>query len=199
MGYKLENLETAARLEQRNGWQELFEFSKQWISEEPENFFAWQAMGDALRKLNSPAEAVLAFRRGLELMPPHPIDLVGIPVSAGPLWYKLGHAYSEMGNVELSIEAFKEAARIDPEVVDIWNDLGVIYADSKDYKSAFEAFKKAVVVDPTNINSLKNLGIVYAMYGVEEGVNRVHLMLSGLNTEAAKEFLAKSKQILSNH
>lgn len=199
MGYKLENLETAARLEQRNEWQELLEFSKQWVSEEPENFFAWQSMGVALRKLNRPAEAIPVFRRGLEFAPPHPIDFMGKPMSAGPLWYSLGHTYSEMGNAELSIEAFKEAARIDPKVADIWNDLGVVYVNNNDYKGAFEAFKKAVGVDPANTNSLKNLGIVYAICGVEQGVSQVHQMLLRLDAKAAKEFLAESKQILSNH
>ena len=198
MGYKLQNLETAARLEQKNRWQELLEFSKQWVSDEPENVFAWQAMGDALRKLNRPAEAIPAFRRGIELASPLPIDFMGKPMSAGPLWYRLGHAYSEFGNAELSIKAFKEAARIDPKVADIWNDLGVVCVKNNDYKSAFEAFRNAVAVDPKNINSLNNLGTVYAICGVEQGVSQVHQILSRLDAKAAREFLENSKKVLSD-
>ncbi len=198
MGFNLENLETAARLEKNNKWQDLHDFSIRWISEEPENFFAWQAMGDALRKLNRPAEAIPVFRKGLEFAPPHPIDFLGKPMSAGPLWYRLGHAYGELGNAELSIEAFKEAARIDPKVAGIWNDLGVVYVNKKDYEGAFEAFKNAISVDPDNTNSLKNLGIVYAICGVEQGVSQIHQMLLRLDAKVAKEFLANSRKILSN-
>lgn len=198
MGYKLENLEAAAKLEKKNKWHELLEFSKQWVIEEPGNFFAWQAMGDALRKLDRPAEAIPVFRKGLEVAPPRPIDFMGKPVSAGPLWYRLAHAYSALGNAELSIEAFKEAARIDPMVADIWNDLGVAYVNNNDYGGAFEAFKTAVFADPANTNSLTNLGIVYARCGVEQGIGQVHQMLSRLDAKAAKDFLAQAKQIRAN-
>lgn len=198
MGYKLANLETAAKLEQKNKWHELLEFSSQWIAEEPENFLAWQAMGDALRKLNRSAEAIPVFRKGLDVAPPCPVDFMGKAMSAGPLWYRLGHAYSELGETDLSIEAFKEAARIDPMIADIWNDLGMVYVNNNDYKGAFEAFKKAVSADSANTNSLKNLGIVYAICGVEQGIAQVHQMLSKLDVKAAKDFLVQAQQILSN-
>ena len=85
MGYKLASLETAAKLEQKNKWHELLEFSSQWIAEEPENFLAWQAMGNALRKLNRSAEAIPVFRKGLDVAPPSTADFMGKPMSAGPL------------------------------------------------------------------------------------------------------------------
>ncbi|MDD1014310.1 tetratricopeptide repeat protein [Pseudomonas rubra] len=198
MTAKLENLELAAKFEKNNQWRELLNFSNQWVVEEPENVFAWQAMGDALRKLGRPAEAIAILCKGIEFAPPHPVDFMGKVLSAAPLWYRLAHAYSESGKFELSIEAFKEAARIDPMATDIWNDLGVAYANNNDYKGAFEAFKKAVDADPTNTNSIKNLGLVYAKCGVEQGVSHAHSMLLKLNTSSAKEFLAQAKDLLSN-
>ena len=196
MGCKLEDLEIAAKLEKNNKWHELLEFSKQWVSNEPDNFFAWQAMGDALRKLNRPAEAIPAFQKGLEFAPPHSVEFMGMLTSAAPLWYRIGHAYNDMGNTKLSIEAFKEAARIDPMVADIWNDLGVVYINTRDYESAFETLKKALSVAPHNVNSLKNLGIVYAICGVDQGVSQVHQMLSKLDSKSAKIFLAQANKIL---
>lgn len=198
MEYRLEKLEAASNFEKKNQWRELLVFSEQWVVDEPENFFAWQAMGEALRKLGRPAEAIPVFLKGLEVTPPHPVDFMGKMLSAGPLWYRLAHAYSEIGKTDLSIEAFNEAARIDPKVADIWNDLGVVYVNKNDYKGAFEAFKKAVDVDPTNTNSLKNVGIIYAMCGVEQGVTQIHQMLSKLDSKAAKDFLAQAQQLLSN-
>ena len=84
------------------------------------------------------------------------------------------------------------------DVAYIWNDLGVVYINNNDHNGAFEAFKKAVSVDSANTNSLKNLGIVYALCGVEQGIAHVHQMLSKLDVKAAKDFLVKAQQILSN-
>ena len=127
MRYKLANLETAAELEQKNKWHELLEFSSQWIAEEPENCIAWQAKGDALRKLNRSAEAIPVFCKAIDVALSFPIDFMGEVMSTGLLWYRLGRVYSDLGKTDLSIDAFKEAARIDPMVANIWNDLGVVY------------------------------------------------------------------------
>jgi tetratricopeptide (TPR) repeat protein len=108
MGYQLENLEAAAKFEKNNQWRELLDFSNQWLVNEPENIFAWQAMGDALIKLGRSAEAIPVFRKGIEIAPPYPVDFMGKTLSAAPLWYRLAHAYSESGKFELSIEAFKK-------------------------------------------------------------------------------------------
>lgn len=199
MTAKLENLEAAAKFEKNNQWRELLNFSEQWLIDEPETVFAWQAKGDALRKLGRSAEAIPIFRRGIELAPPYPVDFMGGVMSAAPLWYRLAHAYGESGKIELSIQAFEEAARIDPMAADIWNDLGVAYINSNNYKAALEALKKAVAIDSRNINSIKNLGLIYATCGVEQGVIQAHKMLLGLSATAANDFLRQAQDLLSNH
>jgi tetratricopeptide (TPR) repeat protein len=195
INYKLEMLEKAAKLEKSGNWKKMLTFCEEWTSAEPQNQFAWQGLGDSLRKLGNPAEAITMYRKGLEVAPLLPVDFMWGKLSAAPLWYRLGNAFSELGDRQKAIEAFLEATRIDPDVADIWNDLGVVYInmDPIDAKAAFESFKKAISVDPKNINSLKNLGSVYAMCGSEQGVNQVYLMLSELNKREADNFLKQTQ------
>lgn len=200
MKYNIKNLEIAAKFEQNKKWNELLEFSEKWVIDEPRNFFAWQAKGDALRNLGMLEEAISVFRIGLDVIPLESFDFMGKPTTSARLWYRLGNTYRELGDVQLSIEALKEAARIDPMVADIWNDLGIAYLNSNDHQNhhkAFKAFKKSVSIEPENQNSLKNLGIVYAGFGVEDGVNTVYQMLSTLNPSFAKEFLIEANKRLS--
>lgn len=48
MGYELENIEIAGKLEKNGNWQELLSFCKSWTEQEPRTFLAWQGMGDSL-------------------------------------------------------------------------------------------------------------------------------------------------------
>lgn len=200
MGFKLEMLEKAAKLEKSGNWQEMLIFCKGWAAEEPQNLCAWQGIGDSLRKLGKPAEAIPMYHKGLDVAPHYPVDIGGI-FSAGPLWYRLGHAFSELGDHHKAIEAFLEATKIDPGVADIWNDLGVVYINMtpREVQAAYDAFSKAISVDPKNINSLKNLGVVYAMCGSEKGVNQIHSMLSNIGISVADDFLRQAKDILASH
>jgi tetratricopeptide (TPR) repeat protein len=197
MTYKLENLEHAAKLEAEGSWTELLKFSTSWSADEPHNLFAWQSRGDSLRKLNQPTEAISAFLKGLEVAPQKPRDFFGKPLTAGPLWYRLGQTYSDIGRMNEAIEAFHSAAAADPEVTAIWNDLGVAYTKIDDYKGAFAAFKKAVSLNPSNTNSLKNLGVVYALCGVNEGVKQIHEMLLQLDGIVARDFMTTANRLLS--
>lgn len=200
MGYKLEFLEKAAKLEKSEKWQEMLTFCKGWAAEEPQNLSAWQGIGDSLRKLGKPAEAIPMYRKGLDVSLSYRADTGGI-FSAGPLWYRLGHAFSDLGDHHKAIEAFLEAAKIDPDVADIWNDLGVVYINMtpREVQAAYDAFSKAISVDPKNTNSLKNLGVVYAMCGSEKGVNQIHQMLSNIGKNEANDFLRQAKGILASH
>ena len=197
MNYKLENLERAAQLEAEENWAELLKFSMSWSADEPYNLFAWQAKGDSLRKLNQPSEAISAFLKGLEVAPQKPLDFLGKPLTAGPLWYRLGQTYSDTERMKEAVEAFQCAAAADPEVTTIWNDLGVACTKIDDYKGAFVAFKKAVILNPSNTNSLRNLGVVYALCGVNDGVRKIYEMLLQLEGTVARDFMATANRLLS--
>ncbi len=111
-------------------------------------------------------------------------NFFGRILSSAPIWYQLGHAFCDLGQLDQATDAFKEATRIEPGESCSWNDLGVVYRARKDYNNAFDAFKKAVTLDPSNTNSLKNLEAMYALGGSQEGVEFVRQKLLRLNAQA---------------
>lgn len=196
LDYKIETLEHAANLEQAGEWQELLNFSEDWVMNEPKNFLAWQSMGDALRKLGKPAEAIEKFFKGLEFIPAEPAQLMGKKISASSFWYRIGHAQNELGDRENAIESFLKATKFDSHA-DIWNDLGVMYLNThpKDIKAAFESFQKAVALDRRS-PALKNMGIVYAMCDDRDGIGYVYNEMSKFNKDDAILFLRQAKAII---
>ena len=201
MSTKHERLEKAAKLEKSGKWQEMLILCEEWALEEPQDPNALLGLGNSLRKLGNPAEAILMYLRGLEMAHLLVDDSTRGFYNAAPLWYQLGHAYNESGSLHKAAEAFLEAASIDPNAEDIWNDLGVIYINMtpRDPKAAFDAFSKAFDLDPKNVNTLKNLGVVYAMCDSEQGVRQIFQKLSNVDTKVAENFLLQAKEILSNH
>lgn len=188
-------IRTAAKLEANGEWQKLQRFSAEWVTGQPNNLLAWQSLGMALRNLGRLDEAIDAYTKGLRVVPKERIEFLGKPLTAGPLLFGLAHVHAQAGNHEVAKSFFKEAALVDPSVVDIWNDLGVVCMNSNDTAGAFEAFKKAVSLDARNVNSLRNLGVVYALCKVDEGVRFIHQKLATLDAPTAKAFMAQAKKL----
>lgn len=197
-GFSLSRLEEAAKLEKNGDWQKVLAHSREWAAAEPSNVFAWQGIGDSLMELGIVEEAISAYHEGLKVAPPHPVNLLDKKLSAGPLWYRLGIAYTKVGDSVKAIDAYKEAAHNDPEVVEIWNNLGIAYVNANNPREASAAFKNGVAAAPTNLSILINLGTLYARCGVEQGVTSVHQLISKFDTQAADAFLKDAKKTLSN-
>lgn len=188
MDYDLNRLEQVAKLEAAGDWDGMLEHCRAWASTEPRNFLAWQGIGDALRKLGQPKEALLMYRKGLEFAPPVPMPLMGASISAGQLWYRIGRTYQAMGDASSAIESLQEAIAIDSTVAEVWNELGVAHAACGHKRPAFDAFMSAVRLAPRNVTALQNLGLCYAANGQEEEAMKVHQLLGVLDPGAAAEF-----------
>jgi Flp pilus assembly protein TadD len=189
----LKYLEEAARLEKTEAWNDLLTFSQSWTEKQPNNQFAWQALGNAARNLGDINQAIAAFTRGLDTVPKEKMDFFGSPLTAGPLLYCLAHTYAQVRNFEAAKETFQRALLVDPSEVAIWNDLGVVCMETNDTMGAFEAFKKAVSLDEGNINSLTNLGILYALCERPDGVSFIAKQLAAIDPEAARIFLNRAQ------
>lgn len=138
------------------------------------------------------------YRKGIEVAPPHPVDIMGLTYSAAPLWYRIGKAYSDLGDRQKAIEAFLEAGRIEPGIANTWNELGVVYMNMppRDSRAAFVAFKKAYDIDPKHTSSLNNMGMIHAMGGSVEGVKWAYQLLLNLDKVTADKFLQQAKWYL---
>lgn len=94
----------------------------------------------------------------------------------------LGAVYYQQKQLEISLEEFTEASRIDPNFGSAYNGLGLVHAALGQDDLADANFKKAIQVDPTNSESHNNYG------GFLCARNRID--------ESIKEFLAAVKNPL---
>jgi len=81
----------------------------------------------------------------------------------------LGECYYALKQNQKSLEAYKEAAKIDSGNCRHLNNLGLIYGKTGYIEEAIQTFKKAVQIDPTFATGHYNLGTYYAKLGDHEG------------------------------
>lgn len=94
----------------------------------------------------------------------------------------LGAMYYQQKQLEIALEEFNEAARIDPGFGLAYNGLGLVHAALGQDDIADANFKKAIMIDPNNSESHNNYG------GFLCGRNRID--------ESIKQFLAAVKNPL---
>jgi type IV pilus assembly protein PilF len=70
----------------------------------------------------------------------------------------LGAAYFQQNKLEIALNEFSEAARIDPKYGQAYNGLGLVYAALGEDAKADANFKKAVQVQPGSSESHNNYG-----------------------------------------
>ena len=80
--------------------------------------------------------------------------------------YEQGLSHLNEQRVSLSLAAFQEAARLDPDAPLYHNTLGVVYLHylSKPTEAQAE-FQRAIELDPTYAEALTNLGVTLAQQG----------------------------------
>lgn len=88
----------------------------------------------------------------------------------------LGAVYYQQRQLEIALEEFNEAAKIDPSFSLAYNGLGLVHAALGQNDIAEVNFKRAIQIDPNNSESHNNYG------GFLCGINRVD--------ESIKEFMA---------
>jgi TonB family protein len=70
-------------------------------------------------------------------------QVIANPNSAD-LYYRLGNAYRLDGQVEMAVEAYNKALRLQPDYAEAYSALGSTYKGMNDYEKALEAFKQAL-------------------------------------------------------
>jgi Tfp pilus assembly protein PilF len=83
-------------------------------------------------------------------------------------YYNIGYCYDELDNFTKSIEAYKQAIRIDPNHAKAYSSLGAAYNSLGLCKEAIEACKQAIRIDPEYIDAYNNLGRAYTDLGLFE-------------------------------
>ncbi len=81
------------------------------------------------------------------------------------LWYNLGNAYSDKGDIDKAILLYERALELDPKYAAAWNNLGNAYSDKGDIDKTTWSYEKALALDPKLAAAWNNLGNVYYAKG----------------------------------
>ena len=103
-------------------------------------------LGNVLRALDRPAEAISCYDRALVLA----------PASVDTL-YNLGNTYQDLGQPERAAAYFERALRFRPEATELLNNLGTALQDLGRFDEAIGCYRKAMALRPDLVESLDNL------------------------------------------
>jgi tetratricopeptide (TPR) repeat protein len=127
-------------------------------------FFAWVSnrtdaaellnAGTALLQEGRTSQAVLCYRRALELKPE---DEEG--------HFNLGVAYGRLGQLDLAERHYREAIKLFPDYPEAHNNLGNVLTRQKHYGEAIEEFKVTLKLSPEDASAHNNLGRALAEQG----------------------------------
>lgn len=95
-------------------------------------------------------DAIKQYRKALEEFPDN-----------ADIYYNLGVAFYELGNMVDAIEMFSRAGGLRNMDSGVHYNLGVSYGEIGMWKKAIREYKKAVEIDPNHNNAYYNLGIAY--------------------------------------
>jgi tetratricopeptide (TPR) repeat protein len=100
-----------------------------WTRAEPDNFYAWGALGAAYGQgLHEPEQAVVAFRRGLAIRP-----------DSAECLNAMGVEYFNMQRFAEASEAFRRATQLVPAKSHYWNNLAAAYSQTNNRDAALQA------------------------------------------------------------
>jgi tetratricopeptide (TPR) repeat protein len=116
----------------------------------------------------------------------------------GMAHFALGGELARLGRLDESIEEFRAAAALRPDLAGAWFDLGVSLLARKDAAGATDAFREALRRQPAHAGAHNNLGIILARAGqVSEAAAEFRAALRARpDFEAARTNLARAEALL---
>lgn len=108
---------------------------------------AYYLIGNARFAADDPNQAVLAYKKALEVDKDH-----------APTWNNLGNAYLKLKDFGKAVHAFRQATRTKPDFAQAFNNLGIALKKAGRGKEAIEAYEKALEIDPNYAAAYFNLG-----------------------------------------
>ena len=110
------------------------------VKRDETNAGAWVRLGLSLGHQRAFFESVKCFRRALELSP-----------SSGETYFNLGFALKSMENNEEALEAFENAIRFQPELVDSYIAAALIFEKNADFTRAKEYLERGSTANPSDV------------------------------------------------
>ncbi len=152
----------AADAEKNKDLRQAVEHLKQIVFLDPEDFIAWAKLGSLHFEKNSLSDAVLAFRKSLELK-----------VEYIPAWINVGKIRFAQKQYEAAIEIFKHAASLDPTSARTFQLLGEAYLQARQGTLGSQALNEAIRLDPSGMAECHlQLAHLYQLAGAKDLATR---------------------------
>jgi arylsulfatase A-like enzyme/tetratricopeptide (TPR) repeat protein len=140
------------------------------IAEDPGIIDAYTAVGDWLRRLERPGEAIAAYRKALEIQPENEMALS-----------ELAEVYRAQGQPDAAIEGYKTALKLEPRQPNIWYQLATLYVDLGRSVEAKATFEEALRYNPRMGSAYNSLAALAFARGQLDEAER--LVRRGLELE----------------
>ncbi len=124
------------------------------LARNPGAFMAWANLGDTLAQKGRHADAIAAFRRGLQLRPDDP-----------PVHNDLGCALVAIGRADEAVPLLERALRLKPDYIEAHNNLGNALSRVGRSDEAIAHYEAAVKLKPTHAEANNNLGCELVLKG----------------------------------
>lgn len=127
-----------------------------------------QRLGREFMALGYPDDAIAQYQAGLERDPEYQ-----------DLWFLLGTALEERGDLELAEQTYRDALKLNPYDARALNALGMLCSGQERYEEALEHFDAALAVAPDYGDVIDHISQVMKALGrVDEGISRFRSMLA---------------------
>lgn len=130
--------ELAKRMEEKGGWEEAEKYYVRAGQGKPERARGWVQASRMAERRNDPVQAVEYAREGTRRKS-----------GAAEAFLRLGDVYRRLGAWDRSLEALKEAQRLDPENAQVWDSLAMTCLDRKLFSDAEKASRTAIRLQPS--------------------------------------------------
>lgn len=94
-----------------------------------------------------------------------------------------GDRFYDAGQIDLAIEEFRNALRLDAKNVNVLNSLGVCFGVRQNYPKALTAFQAALKINPDEILALYNAGLVNLLMGQRDQALKLWLKAAPLGRD----------------
>lgn len=117
------------------------------IRKDPKNAQVHYNLGNALKDLGRPEDAVDSYRHALEFDP-----------KSAETHYNLGVMNQKLGHLDAAAESYQHAFQINPQDAEIHNSLGAIFLHFGEIAEAKRHFRQTIDIDPGFAEAYNNLG-----------------------------------------
>lgn len=219
---KLESI--AARHYTSGNYEEALVYYEKAIAQYPFNATTYLEMGACYRALDQYPKAIQAYKQAIKIEPDYTSAieaLAGAYLHIGQLedalktfkegvairpdaqtCRNIGNLLAGMGQYTESIEAFKQAIKIDPQDAQAFSDMGYVYLSKLNCTDeAVRAFETAIKLDPMCVLAYNNLGSYYYNSGQNEKAIQLFKKAIDLDRECylAYENLGLAYNALENY